>query len=408
MVYLIRAVVSCAFAALLTLGCSASPGQTKSQRPIVFAPGLGMSTLHVNVEPEGISFDFLVPVMNPDILSLEFSIGSGLPRGSSVKVAQWLSLEIDNKNGDARNWHGVQVAPVSFGENFAEECPRYLGMVEELASHGWQVDDTLMCAPYDYRYPPGENTFATDLRSRVTKLFKRKQQKIVLACHSQGCLMTLHALRTLDQKWVIKHVHSLFSFAGQFSGCSDCTSWAFSPGWNWEPDESFASPVDPTWVGQMALDLQHSVYGDAVLYRVGTTTYSAADTIRLLTNQGAIAMARATGRYSLSSQPWFQSGDTFGEPLPVPTRFVFGTGLPTVIGYNISPSGEMFPITADGDGGDSSLMNRSPMRWSPNSSCDIKELPGIDHMEIFTNLEAINLLFRIASQKTNEIACVGP
>ena len=54
---LIPAVSSCVFAALLTLGCSANPEQSQGQRPILFAPGLGMSTLRVDVDPEGITFD---------------------------------------------------------------------------------------------------------------------------------------------------------------------------------------------------------------------------------------------------------------------------------------------------------------------------------------------------------------
>lgn len=415
---LIPAVASCALAALLTLGCSASPEQSQGQRPILFAPGLGMSTLRVDVEPEGISFDFLVPVMNPDTPALDFSIDSGLPRGSENNVAPWLALEIDINTGAASNSPGVQVAPVSFGENFAQECPRYLGMVEQLEARGWQVDESVVCAPFDYRYPPGENTFAIDLRSRVTKLFQDTGQKSVLACHSQGCLMTLHALRTLDQKWVVEHVHSLFSFAGQFSGCSDCLSWAFSPGWSWDPEDSSASPVDPTWVGEMALGLQEDVYADTVLYR-GTvlhrgtdlyrdTEYRATDTVQLLKDQGALAMSEATKRYSLDFQPWFQRGNRFEQELPIPTRFIFGTDLSTVIGYDLSSPNQARPIMSDGDGGDSSFMNRAPKNWTRSVACDMRELPGVNHMEIITNPVAINLLSQIGSVAAQEVKCFGP
>ena len=405
---LIPAVASCTVVALLTLGCSANPEVSQGQRPILFAPGLGMSTLQVDVEPEGISFDFLVPVMNPDTPALDFSIDSGLPQDSANDVAKWLALEIDMNTGAASNAPGVQVAPVSFGEDFAQECPRYLGMVKELEARGWQVDESVVCAPFDYRYPPGENTFVTNLALRVAELFKETGQKTVLACHSQGCLMTLHALRTLDQKWVVEHVHSLFSFAGQFSGCSDCLSWAFSPGWRWDPEDSSASPVDPTWIGEMALGLQKEIYADTVLYRDGVTEYRATNTIQLLKDQGALAMSEATIRYSLDSQPWFQEGNRFEQELPIPTRFIFGTDLSTVIGYDLSLQGPARPIMSDGDGGDSSFMNRAPKNWTPSVACDMRELPGISHMEIITNPVAIKLLAQTASVAAQEVTCVGP
>ena len=63
--------------------------------------------------------------------------------------------------------------------------------------------------------------------------------------------------------------------------------WAFSPGWSWDPDAPDASPVDPTWVGQMALDLQTSVYGDTVLYTIDEREYQAADNAALLAAGGA-------------------------------------------------------------------------------------------------------------------------
>lgn len=410
---LIPVVASCVFAALLTLGCSANPEQSQGQRPILFAPGLGMSTLRVDVDPEGITFDFLVPVMNPDTPALDIALESGLPRDSVNNVAQWLALEIDSNTGAASNSPGVQVAPVSFGENFAKECPRYLDMAGGLEALGWKADKTLVCAPFDYRYPPGENTFVTDLASRVTELFKETGQKTVLACHSQGCLMTLHALRTLNQEWVSEYVHSLFSLAGQFSGCSDCVSWAFSPGWDWNAHDPDGSPVDPTWVGEMALGLQPEVYADTVLYRGEaingeSVLYRATDTVQLLNDRGARAMAQATKRYSLNSRPWFQKGNRFGQQLPVPARFVFGSDLSTTIGFDFSSPNQPRPIMSDGDGGDSSFMNRAPKNWTRSVACDMRELPGVSHMEIITNPVALNLLSQTASVAAQEVECVGP
>ena len=176
--------------------------------------------------------------------------------------------------------------------------------------------------------------------------------------------------------------------------------------------DSSASPVDPTWVGEMALGLQEDVYAETVLYR-GTdlhrgTEYRATDTVQLLKDQGALAMSEATNRYSLDLQPWFQNGNRFEQELPIPTRFIFGTGLSTVIGYDFSSPTQARSIMSDGDGGDSSFMNRAPKNWTRSVACDMRELPGVNHMEIITNPVAINLLAQTASVAAQEVKCFGP
>jgi len=399
--------------------------------PVVFVPGLGMSALRVHVEQPDITFDFLVPAMNPAtvlpasaVSALDYSIDSGLPVSQVDSVAPWLSLSID-ADGEAHNQPGVAVEPVSFGSAFATECPRYVPFAEDLESRGWKVDDTLRCAPFDYRYPPGENSFASNLTRLVNEIVAEADDApVVLACHSQGCLMALHALRTLDREWVRANIRALFGFAGQFSGCSDCLRWAFQPGWSWDPTDPDASPVDPTWVGELALDLQTSVYGDEVLYRNGSREYRAPDVGQLLIDAGSTDIARATKRYSLQRQTWFMKGNELEIPLAVPARFVYGSGIPTVIGYDftmpntssdkcastacIGSFAQKNPaqILADGDGGDSSFMNRAPTRWTIDVSCDIKEMPGVSHMDIVTTPEAIDLLERTATGHGSTVACL--
>ena len=155
------------------------------------------------------------------------------------------------------------------------------------------------------------------------------------------------------------------------------------------------------------------MYADTVLYRGEvlngeSVLYRATDTVQLLKDQGALAMSEATIRYSLESQPWFQEGNRFEQELPIPTRFIFGTDLSTVIGYDLSLQGPARPIMSDGDGGDSSFMNRAPKNWTRNVACDMRELPGVSHMEIITNPVALNLLSQTASVAAKEVECVGP
>ena len=412
-------------------GCNTS-AESNSPSPIVFAPGLGMSALAVEVDG-GNDFSFLVPVMtSPELLpasatsALEYSLQSGLAPADVDRVQGWLSLVIE-PDGSAVNASGVSVKPVSVGEDFGAECPQYVPMAELLTEKGWEIDTSLRCLPYDYRYPPGENSFAADLQSVVTDaVADANGQKAVVACHSQGCLMADHALRTLDPDWVADHVLALYGFAGQYSGCSDCMAWAFGQGWSWDIDTPNASPVDPTWVGQLALDLQSSVYSDSILYTVGEREFRATDTESLLRIGGAEQMARATSRYGLQRQEWFATGDESGVPLSIPARFVYGIGLPTTIGYafaespannancseptcvELSDQVDVPTISADGDGGDSTMMNAAPSRWTKDPGCEMRELPGVTHFQIVTDALAIDLLVAVARPGARgEVTCVG-
>jgi hypothetical protein len=371
--------------------------------------------------------------MNPiDILpqgaksALEYSVTSGLPQEEAELVPTWMSLAID-ADGVASNQPGVSVAPVSVGRDFAAECPRYLAMTNQLAAAGWTLDANLFCLPFDYRYAPGGNSFVPDFMTLVERaVSEARGQRAVVACHSQGCLMAYHALRVLDPAWVQANVSVLYGFAGQFSGCSDCLRWAFQPGWSWSLDDQNESPVDPSWVGELALDLQPSVYGDTVLYRNGTKEYRATDARALLQDAGAVAMSRATGAYTLEDQDWFRRGSIDGEPLPIPSRFVFGVDLATTVGYAFDfvavrtgscqePECAGFwnvanpvVITSDGDGGDSTLMNAAPKAWTSSPACDIRTIPGIDHMKIVMNPDAIAGLVATAHGSVEgSIPCAG-
>lgn len=404
--------------------------------PIIVVPGLGMSALHVSVyrgRGARTQFDFLVPAMNPaEILpakatsALGYAIGSGLPLRDADKVHGWLALHVGTL-GQVRGSLGVTVTPVSVGRDFAAECPRYVPMADKLASRGWVMNTNLYCLPYDYRVPPGENEFVADFRALIDRVTAAAGgAPAVVACHSQGCLMAYHAMRVSDPTWLRGHVQLLFGFAGQFSGCSDCLRWAFQQNWSWDPADPKASPVDRSWAGELALGLQHGVYGEHVLFRNGDAEYRARDAARLLNDAGAIAMERATVRYALERQTWFRRGDVAHVPLKVPSQFVYGDSLPTVVGYAFAPvpprprrclspicagfMDETDPdlIKADGDGGDSGWMNEAPRAWTRDPSCDMRALPGVNHIAIITDDTALDLLaLSIGDLQAGSKPCIG-
>ncbi len=411
---------------LLLIGLVSSAGKASDDEPlppIIFVPGYGMGALHIEAEREGqpaANFDFLLPAMNPAAVfaafrppvanALDYARQSGLAEADIGFVPKWLKLEID-VDGSAQNRRGIRVGPVSIGEDFARECPRYSGMMGTLASEGWVPNRNLDCIPFDYRFPPGETRFAEDLKKLIiSHVAQTNGTKVTIACHSQGCLLAYQFLRTQDPVWVDRHVGLFFSLAGQFSGCSDCLRWAFQEQWSWDSNNELVSPSDMTWVGELALGLQSSVYGEEILYRWGQISYRAKDVRALLREGGAVAMARATDRYALDNQAWFQKGARDHEPLPVPTRVVFGTDLPTTAGFAFAREHAPDPnctnpqcgglysqdhpalIQTMGDQGDSGWMNRAPRVWLKHPACEMKEFAFVSHMEIFENANVLRLL----------------
>ncbi len=438
---LLRFVILSALVFLVTLsvGCGDSSSGSSSDTPpppLIFVPGYGMSSLRVEIShgnSVNTAFNFLLPAMNPvDILpppassAKDYAILSGLPEDEVVKVHDWLKLDT-LESGQVQNRMGVQVKPVSSGKDFVAECPRYQSMANKLAAYGWTADDNLFCLPYDYRFPPASTAFVTHLRDLVdTALLDSASSNVVLACHSQGCLLSYYALREIDPAWLDEKVLLLFSFAGQFSGCSDCLRWAFQEEWSWDTDNALASASDQTWAGELALDLQESVYGDRVLYTNGNWEYRADDVALLLNDAGALAMLRATNYYRLNDQDWFRLGDVHRKPLTVESRFVYGNGIPTTVGFDYeevparSPecldpscagfSDQQYPglIQANGDGGDNAWMNEAPKRWTEDTACDTRALPGVSHMKIVDNSDALGLLVNsVRNLQAGQRGCVG-
>ena len=423
--------------ALLLFGLSARGLRTSDkseQPPILFVPGYGMSALRVEAKREQRSpakINFLLPAMNPPEVftefnppvanALDYARRSGLDDSDVVVVREWLKLDI-RADGSAQNSRGIRVRPVSIGKDFLHECPRYAEMMQMLIAKGWVANHNLACIPFDYRYPPGETDFAEDLKKLIISQFALSQgRKVTIACHSQGCLLAYQFLRTQDPVWVARHIGLFYSLAGQFSGCSDCLRWAFQQEWSWDSHDKVASPSDMTWVGELALGLQSGIFGEAILYRWGQTSYRARDAQTLLREAGALAIAEATNRYALEKQTWFQKGARDHQPLPVPTRVVFGTGLLTTAGFDFAR--EKVPVSSckdpqcqglysqknpeliqtTGDQGDSAWMNRAPRMWLKHPDCEMKEFAGISHMEIFKNATVLNHLSKTIQETASGI-----
>ena len=431
-----RSVSGSIFVLILTMACGEDPSGSSSPRsPIVFLPGFGMGALHVRVDSSAggpAEFAFLLPPLNPSgdgtaksPTPLLYALNNGLTTEDIDDVPGWLEL-MTEEDGSVRSLTGVTVEALSTGVDFLAECPRYRGWMEKVEGEGWTRDQNLYCAPYDYRFPPGKTNDSIRLMALIEKAFEESGGvPVSLMCHSQGCLIAYHFLRTMPEPWLEKNVGLFFSFAGQFSGCSDCIRWAFQKRWDWDSEDALASDSDPTWAGENALGLESEMYEGREIFRVGLEPYFASTIPDLLSFARAVDTEKALGRYELTQQTWYQKGSQLREALSIPARFVYGSEIPTTMGYSFEAAQPSPPacrepscgplysrdypglIQMEGDGGMNGIMTRAPMHWTADPACEMRAIPGIQHMDIFDNEAAIRMATELAGEVlSGDLSCL--
>ncbi|KAH9416964.1 hypothetical protein DERP_011693 [Dermatophagoides pteronyssinus] len=159
----------------------------------------------------------------------------------------WLNLEllvpfiidcwVDNMkliyNNQTRTTHdndGVQIRVPGFGNTTTVEyvdpsrlpISGYFGqMVEHLVMEfGYERGQNIRGAPYDFRKAPNE---LQDYLKSVKKLIEQTYQqnderRVMIVCHSMGCLVMLKFLNDQSQKWKDHYVQSFVTLGGPWGG----------------------------------------------------------------------------------------------------------------------------------------------------------------------------------------------
>ena len=54
-------------------------------------------------------------------------------------------------------------------------------------------------------------------------------------------------------------------------------------------------------------------------------------------------------------------------------------------------------------------MNQAPAAWTRDPGCDMRGLPGVGHMDVLTNDDAIDLLIQsLLGAAAGDVPCVSP
>lgn len=93
-------------------------------------------------------------------------------------------------------------------------------LAKELVALGYERNKNIFGAPYDFRKAPNElRDFFLNLKQLVEAAYEKNgQERVVLICHSMGCLHTLYLLNVNTQSWKDKYIRSMISLSGAWGG----------------------------------------------------------------------------------------------------------------------------------------------------------------------------------------------
>lgn len=93
-------------------------------------------------------------------------------------------------------------------------------LVESLVKIGYERDMNIHAAPYDFRKSPLDNEEYLDQVKGLIEMSYglNKKEKIILICHSLGCLYSLHFLNRMTSEWKEKFVDDFISIGAPYGG----------------------------------------------------------------------------------------------------------------------------------------------------------------------------------------------
>lgn len=268
-------------------------------------------------------------------------------------------------------------------------------IVRQLVALGYERNKNIFGAPYDFRRAPNElEDYFTDLRALVEKAHARNgKERVVLVCHSMGCLNSLYFMQRASQSWKDKYVRSIVSLSGVWGGSVKALK-AFASGDNFGviviPSLSLREDVRTFPSLAYLLPSSDLWPSDAVLMRNKDKAYTVRDYRQFFDDI----------QYPIGYQMWLDVHN-LTSPLVAPgveVHCLHGHKVNTLerIDYQSGkfPDAKPKPFNGDGDGTVNLRSLQACLGWSKKQKQQVhyKTFPLVDHMTILTDESVLNYL----------------
>ncbi|PUZ42087.1 hypothetical protein GQ55_9G556200 [Panicum hallii var. hallii] len=309
--------------------------------------------------------------------------------------ADQMSLVYDAGADDYRNADGVATRVPSFGS--ARALIGWDQLVRQLEGMGYRDGETLLAAPYDFRYavaPRGHPSavggrYFRDLGRLIRASRRRRGRPVIVVAHSFGCALTYQFLLSRPLPWrrrYVKHVVFLGSALGGFAP----GMYGLSAG----IDYGLQGVTRPAML-RLARSQQSAlwrlptplVFGDRPLAVTRSGTYTARNMSGFLE---AIGFPDGVRPYETRVLPMWEAL----PPPMVPVTSVIGVGIRTPETYVFGTDGfEGEPEVVYGDGdGDINLVSLAAVDdWAgvEGQAMEVVRLPGVHHGGFFSDDSAV-------------------
>ncbi|XP_064478264.1 phospholipase A2 group XV-like [Ornithodoros turicata] len=377
-----------------------------ANHPIILVPGDGGSQLEAKLDKPS-AVHYFCERKSATYFDLWVNLELMVPYVLDCWVDN-IRLVYDNRTRRTRSPAGVDIRVPGFGNTSTIEwldpsqvapTAYFTNIVEEFILQGYQRGVNIRGAPYDFRKAPNElSDYFARLKDLLEETYAINQRlPAVLVCHSMGCPNMRYFLSRMDQAWKDRHIKALVSLGGAWGGAVKALK-AFASGENLG-----VVVINPLTVRAE----QRSA--PSLAYMMPDRNYWAQDEVLVSTLKR---------NYTIADYPQFFHDIDFPEgyemykdtrpymmdltPPGVEIHCLFGQNVSTInsIAYRKSGFPDIQPeiVFGDGDGTVNirSLLGCQKFRALQAQPINVKAYPGVDHMGILYNKEAINYIKTIA------------
>ncbi|CAN6307443.1 unnamed protein product [Urochloa humidicola] len=389
-------------ALLLALPLASRAGGSGGLHPVVLVPGYESNHLEAKLTA---AYDPPAPACAAAADGQDgwFSLWPNHPAKRDASqvpcFADQMSLVYDADADDYRDVDGVTTHVPFFGST--RSVIGWDRVVRQLEGLGYRDGDTLLAAPYDFRYavaPPGyPSAVGTRYFRDLARLFQasrlRHGRPAVVVAHSFGCALTYQFLLTRPLPWRRRHVRHII-FLGSALGGFAPGMYALSAGMDYDlPGIPRPAMLRLARSQQSALWRLPTplVFGDRPLAVVAAAAAGNATTATTYTARNMSAFLEAIG-FGEAVRPYETRVLPMWHALPapmVPVTSIVGSGIRTPETYVFGKDGfegEPEVVYGDGDGGINTVSLSAVDGWAgvEGQVMEVIRLPGVNHTGFFS------------------------